>query len=111
MITLSALYRLAEEENIAVDCYKLKKREALSIMDDDGICYIANDPFNGGLGCSRCGWLHRYLVFSRAFWSYRGFHAKGRLLVHTRESCDGAIFLGGVTHVRRKRPTVHPDHD
>ena len=45
MITLSALYRLAEEENIAVDCYKLKKREALSIMDDDGICYIAIDPF------------------------------------------------------------------
>ena len=27
MITLSALYRLAEEENIAVDCYKLKREK------------------------------------------------------------------------------------
>lgn len=45
MMTLSALYRLAEKEDIAVDCYKLKKREALSVVDQDGNCCIAIDPF------------------------------------------------------------------
>lgn len=45
MTELSALYRLAERKNIVVDCFRLKKREALSIMDFDGACYIAIDPF------------------------------------------------------------------
>lgn len=45
MTELLSLYLLAEEENIMVDCYQLGKRAALSIMDRDGDCYIAIDPF------------------------------------------------------------------
>ena len=45
MTDLSKLYRIAEEENIEVDCFDLKKREALSLIDDDGRCFIAIDPF------------------------------------------------------------------
>lgn len=45
MISLSSLYQLAESENIPVDCFALKSREAISIMDSDGHCYIAIDPF------------------------------------------------------------------
>lgn len=41
---LMGLYRIAEENNIAVDCFELKKREALSVMDNDGARYIAIDP-------------------------------------------------------------------
>lgn len=45
MMELSKLYLLAEEENIEVDCFDLKKRDALSIMDDDETCYIAINPY------------------------------------------------------------------
>lgn len=45
MITLSKLYQIADEENIEVDCFDLKKREAISVMDDEGFCYIAIDPY------------------------------------------------------------------
>lgn len=45
MMDLMGLYRLAEDNDIAVDCFELKKREALSVMDNDGACYIAIDPF------------------------------------------------------------------
>jgi hypothetical protein len=45
MKALMALYRMAEQENITVDCFKLGKREALSMMDRDGQCHIAIDPF------------------------------------------------------------------
>lgn len=41
---LMALYRLAEQEEITVDCFELKKREALSMMDTDGSRYIAINP-------------------------------------------------------------------
>ncbi len=41
---LMALYRLAEQEDIPVDCFELKKRESLSLMDTDGSCYIAINP-------------------------------------------------------------------
>lgn len=44
MMDLMGLYRIADESNIAVDCFELKKREALSVMDNDGTCYIAIDP-------------------------------------------------------------------
>lgn len=44
MIDLMGLYCIADENDITVDCFELKKREALSVMDDDGICYIAIDP-------------------------------------------------------------------
>ncbi len=43
MITLQGLYRIAEEQNIAVDHFPLKKREALALMDEDGDCFIALD--------------------------------------------------------------------
>ena len=36
MMDLMGLYRIADENNIAVDCFELKKREALSVMDNDG---------------------------------------------------------------------------
>ena len=45
MMDLMGLYRIAEDNNVAVDCFELKKREALSVMDNDGFCYIAIDPF------------------------------------------------------------------
>lgn len=45
MMDLMGLYRIADENNIAVDCFELKKREALSVMDNDGARYIAIDPF------------------------------------------------------------------
>ena len=45
MIALSKLYQIADEENIEVDCFDLQKREAISVMDDDGICYIAINPY------------------------------------------------------------------
>lgn len=44
MIALEGLYRIADENNIVVDCFDLKKREALSVMDSDGFCYIAINP-------------------------------------------------------------------
>lgn len=44
MITLQELYRIAEERNIAVDHFSLKKREALAMMDEDGDCFVAIDP-------------------------------------------------------------------
>lgn len=42
MMDLMGLYRLAEDNDIAVDCFELKKREALSVMDSDGTCYNEN---------------------------------------------------------------------
>lgn len=45
MISLSKLYQIAEDKNIEVDCFDLEKRDALSMMDDEGDCYIAIDPY------------------------------------------------------------------
>lgn len=44
MRPLRELYQIAETEHIPVDHFRLGKREALSIMDQDGQCYIAIDP-------------------------------------------------------------------
>ena len=44
MKTLQEIYRIASEENIVVDRFALKSREALSVMDESGNCYIAIDP-------------------------------------------------------------------
>ena len=44
-MTFSELYDLAEDDCINVDAFNLNKREALSMMDADGRCYIALDPF------------------------------------------------------------------
>lgn len=44
MISLQELYRIAHEQNVMVDYFPLKKREALAIMDDAGQCAIAIDP-------------------------------------------------------------------
>ena len=44
MMELMELYRLAEQEDIPVDCFELRKRESLSLMDTDGSCYIAINP-------------------------------------------------------------------
>ncbi len=44
MSTLKDCYRLAQKKNIPVDRFPLGSREALSLMDDTGQCYIALDP-------------------------------------------------------------------
>lgn len=44
MKTLQELYQIADRENIPVDRFTLFSREVLSIMDEDGSCFIALDP-------------------------------------------------------------------
>ena len=44
MRQVSDLYGTAQLNNIPVDHFPLGKREALSLMDTDGACYIALDP-------------------------------------------------------------------
>lgn len=44
MKALQEFYHIAKQENIVVDHFALSKREALSIMDLDGECFIAIDP-------------------------------------------------------------------
>lgn len=44
MKPLQEIYHVAEQENIVVDHFALSSREALSVMDDDGECFIAIDP-------------------------------------------------------------------
>lgn len=44
MKTLQSLYHIADQENIPVDRFALFSREALSIMDEDGNCFVAIDP-------------------------------------------------------------------
>ena len=44
MKSLQEIYHMAEQENIVVDHFALSSREALSVMDDDGECFIAIDP-------------------------------------------------------------------
>lgn len=44
MISLEALYSQSRQENIIVDRRSLRKREAFSLMAEDGDCYIAIDP-------------------------------------------------------------------
>lgn len=44
MKTLRELYQTAKTEHIPVDYFRLHNRQALSIMDEDGNCYIAIDP-------------------------------------------------------------------
>lgn len=44
MTALLELYQIAEQEGIQIDCFDLQKWESLSIMDDDGDCYIAINP-------------------------------------------------------------------
>ena len=45
MTHLLDLYQMASQANIEVDCFEMGKREAFSVMDTDGRCYIAIDPF------------------------------------------------------------------
>jgi len=44
MKSVQNLYHLADKENIVVDRFALFSREALSIMDEDGSCFVAIDP-------------------------------------------------------------------
>ena len=41
---LQEFYRFAEQENITVDHFPLKSREALSLMDECGRCFVALNP-------------------------------------------------------------------
>lgn len=44
MRSVQQLYRIAEKQNITVDQFTLHSREALSVMDPEGNCFIAIDP-------------------------------------------------------------------
>lgn len=44
MKSLQEFYHIAQQNNIVVDHFEMRKREALSIMDCDGDCCIAIDP-------------------------------------------------------------------
>lgn len=44
MTELVSLYRFADQNHVMVDCFELRKREALSLTED-GKYYIAIDPF------------------------------------------------------------------
>lgn len=45
MTSLDDLYSIAFYAGVDVDCFDLHKRDAMSIMDTDGTCSIAIDPF------------------------------------------------------------------
>ena len=45
MKTLQEIYHIADQENIVVDHLALSHRDALSIMDGDGDCFIVIDPY------------------------------------------------------------------
>jgi Zn-dependent peptidase ImmA (M78 family) len=42
-LNVAALYDLADRENIAIDEFPMKHKVSLSLMDNDGNCYIAID--------------------------------------------------------------------
>lgn len=44
MKPVQELYHIADQENIVIDHFALFSRDALSIMDDDGNCFVAIDP-------------------------------------------------------------------
>jgi len=44
MKSLKELYRMADQQNITVDFFPLGTRQALSLMELTGECYIAIDP-------------------------------------------------------------------
>lgn len=44
MKTLQEIYHIAKQKNITVDRIALNKREALSVVDEDGDCFVAIDP-------------------------------------------------------------------
>lgn len=43
-MTVNQICNIAESENVTIYALTLEKREALSMMDSDGNCYIAIDP-------------------------------------------------------------------
>lgn len=45
-MTLTALYDLAQQNDIDVDCFAMNKAESMSCMFEDGSCAIAIDPFH-----------------------------------------------------------------
>ncbi len=48
MTVLAEMYETAYLNDIVVDCVKLHKTDSLSLMDDDGDCFIAIDPYRLG---------------------------------------------------------------
>lgn len=46
MKQLTALYNTARRDNIMVDCFELPFNESMSLMDDNGNCFIAIDPYS-----------------------------------------------------------------
>lgn len=44
-MNLMDLYSIAECDGIDVNCFPLHKRDSVAFQDNDGVCYIAIDPF------------------------------------------------------------------
>ena len=44
MRAIGELYRWAEQQNITVDLVPMRSREALSLMNESGACFVAIDP-------------------------------------------------------------------
>ena len=44
MFNVSALYEIANEQNIEVLEYSMPVNESMSVMDDSGLCFIGIDP-------------------------------------------------------------------
>lgn len=44
MFNVSALYEIANEQNIEVLEYSMPVNESMSVMDDNGLCFIGIDP-------------------------------------------------------------------
>ena len=44
MRSLQDFYHIANQQNIVIDHFALSNREALSIMDEEGFCFVAIDP-------------------------------------------------------------------
>jgi len=44
MRAVQEFYRLAEQQNITVDLFPMQTREAISLMDEQGRCFVAIDP-------------------------------------------------------------------
>lgn len=110
MKPLQELYRYAEQENIAVDRFPLKKRQALSLMDEGGRCYVAIDPAKltgetderaklaHELGhCATGAFYNRYSDFDNRQRQENKADKWAICQLVTEEELDDAVALGRVT--------------
>ena len=110
MKPLQELYRYAEQENIAVDRFPLQSRQALSLMDERGNCYVAIDPARlcgeaderaklaHELGhCATGAFYNRYSDFDNRQKQENKADKWAICQLVTEEELDDAVALGRVT--------------